>query len=117
MDEQGLMRSPAPGSSSEGPLPPPHPPPPPHAAAPAAAAAEPKRSNVCAVCGAVSEHFYLNYGAAACFSCRAFFRRANLNLKGDREVTNPRCASCTICMAQIPEGRGISDSSCDMGFC
>ena len=32
------------------------------------------RSNVCAVCGAVSKHFYLNYGAPVCFSCRAFFR-------------------------------------------
>ena len=76
--------------STSMPPPPPSPPPPPAAAA--AAAAEPKRSNVCAVCSAVSEHFYLNYGAAACFSCRAFFRRANLNLKGGRnsEVSNPR---------------------------
>ena len=93
MDEQGVM-SPVPGTSEE-PLPPappaPAPPPPGAAPPPPPAAAEPKRSNVCAVCGAVSEHFYLNYGAAACFSCRAFFRRANLNLKGDREVTNPRC--------------------------
>ena len=41
--------------------------------APAAEAAV-SRSNVCAVCGAVSKHFYLNYGAPVCFSCRAFFR-------------------------------------------
>ena len=32
------------------------------------------RSNICAVCSAVSKHFYLNYGAPVCFSCRAFFR-------------------------------------------
>ena len=32
------------------------------------------RTNVCAVCGAVSKNFYLNYGAPVCFSCRAFFR-------------------------------------------
>ena len=80
MDAPGPMSA-VPGTPEEE-CPPPPPPAPP--------SAEPKRSNVCAVCGAVSEHFYLNYGAAACFSCRAFFRRANLNLKVDREVTNPR---------------------------
>ena len=32
------------------------------------------RTNICAVCGAVSKNFYLNYGAPVCFSCRAFFR-------------------------------------------
>ena len=36
------------------------------------------RSNTCAVCGAVSKHFYLNYGAPVCFSCRAFFRRVEI---------------------------------------
>ncbi len=46
---------------------------------------EPVRSRTCSVCGAVSEHFYLNYGAAACFSCRAFFRRVNTALK-EREA-------------------------------
>ena len=30
----------------------------------------------CPVCGELSEQPYLNYGAKACYSCRAFFRRA-----------------------------------------
>ncbi len=33
------------------------------------------RSKVCAVCGFVSATFHLSYGASACLSCRAFFRR------------------------------------------
>ena len=68
------MRAPALGVSSQACMP-----------------SEPKRSKVCAVCGAISEHFYLNYGAAVCFSCRAFFRRTFLSLEGKRsEVSNPR---------------------------
>lgn len=35
----------------------------------------------CSVCKDVSGHFYLNYGAATCFSCRAFFRRAHQKTK------------------------------------
>ena len=59
-----------------------------NAAASAAASVEAavSRSNVCAVCGAVSKHFYLNYGAPVCFSCRAFFRSVpsrDLNRKSD----------------------------------
>ena len=34
-----------------------------------------KRSNICGVCGYKSNTFHLNYGAASCLSCRAFFRR------------------------------------------
>ena len=32
---------------------------------------------VCPICGEISEQPYLNYGAKACYSCRAFFRRAH----------------------------------------
>ncbi len=41
------------------------------------------RNNVieCPVCGEVSEQPYLNYGAKACYSCRAFFRRAHQKTK------------------------------------
>ncbi|TRY67251.1 hypothetical protein TCAL_02930 [Tigriopus californicus] len=35
----------------------------------------PRRSKICAVCFGEAETYHLNYGASACFSCRAFFRR------------------------------------------
>jgi hypothetical protein len=31
----------------------------------------------CAVCEEVTENHHMHYGAFCCFSCRAFFRRAN----------------------------------------
>ncbi len=34
-----------------------------------------RRSKMCQICGADAESYHLNYGAAACLSCRAFFRR------------------------------------------
>ncbi len=40
-----------------------------------AAVSERRRSRTCLVCGGDAESFHLNYGAAACLSCRAFFRR------------------------------------------
>ncbi len=36
---------------------------------------ERRRSRLCLVCGGDAESFHLNYGASACLSCRAFFRR------------------------------------------
>eukprot|EP00095_Tigriopus_kingsejongensis_P011663 snap_masked-scaffold59_size442576-processed-gene-0.4 protein:Tk11663 transcript:snap_masked-scaffold59_size442576-processed-gene-0.4-mRNA-1 annotation:"hypothetical protein BRAFLDRAFT_128090" len=36
---------------------------------------EPRRSKICSVCFGEAETYHLNYGASACFSCRAFFRR------------------------------------------
>ena len=37
---------------------------------------ERRRSRLCLVCGGDAESYHLNYGASACLSCRAFFRRS-----------------------------------------
>ncbi len=47
------------------------------AAAVAAAAAAAAPIIECPICGEVSEQPYKNYGTKACYSCRAFFRRAH----------------------------------------
>ncbi len=64
-----------------------------------AAGGEQKRSRICQVCEGPAETFHLNYGASACFSCRAFFRRAIQQKKWDRFVCrgndNP-AAPCAI---------------------
>jgi hypothetical protein len=58
------------------------------------AEALPRRSRICAVCSTVSDNFYLNYGAAVCFSCRAFFRRVNsIDVEGR---TAPRPLICKV---------------------
>ncbi len=36
-----------------------------------------KRTTICAVCRIESDNHHIHYGALACFSCRAFFRRAH----------------------------------------
>jgi len=41
----------------------------------AGAAAKKKQTTICAVCGVESDNHHVHYGALACFSCRAFFRR------------------------------------------
>ena len=35
-----------------------------------------RRSTICAICSEDTGNYHLNYGASACYSCRAFFRRA-----------------------------------------
>ena len=37
----------------------------------------PRKHLACDVCGEEADRPHLNYGANACFSCRAFFRRAH----------------------------------------
>lgn len=44
--------------------------------------ATPKEKTICAVCQIESDNHHVHYGALACFSCRAFFRRAH-NKGGD----------------------------------
>ena len=39
------------------------------------------KSTECAVCSEVTDNHHMHYGAMCCFSCRAFFRRANQKTK------------------------------------
>ena len=60
----------------------------------------------CVICKEVTERRHLNYGADACFSCRAFFRRAHQKLKPPKfscstsnnceitVATRRRCQAC-----------------------
>ena len=67
---------------------------------------EPKRSRTCQVCRGPTETYHLNYGASACFSCRAFFRRVIQQDKrhrfvckggGDCQVTPKTRRRCQRC--------------------
>ena len=40
-------------------------------------ASKPSKKTTCAVCLEVSNNHHTHYGALVCYSCRAFFRRAN----------------------------------------
>ena len=45
------------------------------------------RKTTCTVCGEVSNNHHTHYGALVCYSCRAFFRRANQsNLKNNAYI-------------------------------
>jgi hypothetical protein len=69
-----------------------------------------RRSTICAICSEDTGNFHLNYGASACYSCRAFFRRAiqkdrnpNFICKrgGGCEITVKSRRSCQKCRYEL----------------
>ncbi len=77
---------------------------------------EPRRSTICSICGEDTGNFHLNYGASACYSCRAFFRRAiqkdrnpNFACKrgGGCEITTKTRRSCQKCRYDLCLAAGM----------
>ena len=63
---------------------------------------EPQRAAVCSICGARNESFHLNYGAATCLGCRAFFRR----------VVQKAQTETLVCVAKS----GFANGMCDVSY-
>ena len=50
-----------------------------------------REKTLCLVCSVVSDNHHIHYGALACFSCRAFFRRAHNKSGGSSDPPNYIC--------------------------
>jgi hypothetical protein len=78
---------------------------------------EEEHSLVCPICGEVSEQPHqIHYGGVACFSCRAFFRRAHQKTRdpkfvckkgGNCEVTVKNRRKCQKCRYDLCVNAGM----------
>ena len=50
-----------------------------------------REKTLCLVCAVVSDNHHIHYGALACFSCRAFFRRAHNKSGGSSDPPSYIC--------------------------